>query len=1144
MLCFNDSLKTNSPFVIDLFMLQVEVCDRIPHLNLYDMHHVHTIGKQVLCLLAIVILFVRFTNAQQTISGKIISFSDQQVIPGATVISLKSGQGTITTSDGLFQLPYIWHDTLLIKFIGFETQRIPVNDNHDLLITLRPSQKTLGEVVVTALGVRKELKKVGYAIQEVNGNELVKARDQNPLTGLEGKVAGLSVGPSAEMMRQPTVLLRGNQITLYVVDGVPISSDSWNISPDDIASISILKGPVAAALYGSRAQYGAILITTKKGLQQKGWRVDVNSTNMFDKGFIAFPRLQNEYGPGENQLYAFADGRGGGLNDNDYDIWGPKFRGQLIPQYDGKYYPDSIFTTVFPGGYVWKGHIQPTPWIARGANNLQHFLRTGFQTNNNIALSATGDAYQLRFSVSQSYQQSIIPNMSLNIINFNTYGSYQINNRIRIESNVNVNRQFSPNFPDVDYGPNSLIYNVAIWTGSDWDVNAPDIRAIWQPGKVGIQQMFAEYQRYHNPWFMVYEWLREHYKTDIYGYVAGHYIFNPHLNLNLRTQITTYDLFRNEKMPYSAHPYGREQNKGDYREDRRSLFENNTDVELNYDYTVARKINFSGLIGASVRLFRYNSSWVSTDYLSVPGVYSFSNSLNPIQASSFASQMRVYSAYLSSDISLSKYATIGLTGRIDKSSALPPGHNSYFYPSISLASVLSDYIHLPQNISFLKLRASFATIHGDATSPTIGPAPFNTITQFGANPSGNSLYDYPLAYGNPYLSPYGGPDYSLIQTYSTSKPYNNMTAAYYSSNLYDPNLKTFNRVNFEQGFDIRFVQNRLGISATAFQYIDGPRILQNPISTATGYSYYYLNALKTKKTGYELTLTTTPIAVRDQFSWDILLNWSTFKDVYQDLPPGQTTYNTFFRKGDRVDKFYGSAFVKTKDGQIVYDNSGAPLINPVPQFLGYLNSKYEWGIYNEIKYKQFRLGFQFDGRVGGVTTDYIHNKTMRGGRNIETVQGKLGIARDLDDQHAGDPNWKGAYVGEGVVVSNGVPLNFDAVTGAITNYDQLKFSPNTTTIQVQPWTTIYYSTAEANLMSKTFAKLREVVMSYTFPEKWLSRSGIRQLTVSLVGRNLIYFYKDKRFKDVDVDQFNYGTSSTALQTPTTRRFGFNIQLSF
>jgi hypothetical protein len=202
---------------------------------------------------------------------------------------------------------------------------------------------------------------------------------------------------------------------------------------------------------------------------------------------------------------------------------------------------------------------------------------------------------------------------------------------LKVEANVNFNRQYTPNFPDVDYGPNSLLYNIAVWTGADWDVNAPDIRGEWQDGKVGTQSVFAEYQRYHNPWFMVNEWLRGHYKTDIYGYISGNYKIDDHLNINLRTQISSYDLLRTEKMPYSAHPYGREQNLGDYREDRRNLFESNSDIQLNYNYTIGGFLNLNGLIGGNARLFSYNSNFTSTDYLSVPEVYSFSNSLNPIQ---------------------------------------------------------------------------------------------------------------------------------------------------------------------------------------------------------------------------------------------------------------------------------------------------------------------------------------------------------------------------------------------------------------------------------------------------------------------------------------------------------------------------------
>ncbi len=221
--------------------------------------------------------------------------------------------------------------------------------------------------------------------------------------------------------------------------------------------------------------------------------------------------------------------------------------------------------------------------------------------------------------------------------------------------------------------------------------------------------------------------------------------------------------------------------------------------------------------------------------------------------------MRVLSAYYSLDATFGNFATISTTGRVDKSSAMPDNNNAFFYPSVSVSSVISDYVKLPAVISFLKVRGSFASVRSVATQATIGPAPFNTITALGTNPSGKSLYDNPLGYGNVYTSPYDGPDYSLLPFYSTSKPYNNQPVAYNTTSLYDPNIKTSLRVNYEEGFDIKFLKNRLGFSATAFQYIDGPSILNNPISTATGFGTYILNALKTKKTGYEFSLNGMPL---------------------------------------------------------------------------------------------------------------------------------------------------------------------------------------------------------------------------------------------------------------------------------------------
>lgn len=1094
------------------------------------MKHVYksltTLITMLLLGIAPVILY-----AQSKITG-IVNDETNLPLPGVSVLVKGSQTGASTNASGQFIITAKSTDILIFRSIGFEPKEVAVAGRSNITVQLKGISNQLGEVVVTALGIKKDSKKIGYATATVSGEELTLARDANPITGLIGKVAGLSVGPSAELLGAPNVSLRGNTISLYVVDGFPINTDTYNISPDDIESYTVLKGPAAAALYGNRASYGAILITTKKANKKdKGLAVDFNSSTSISKGFTAFPRIQHSYGPGENSFYTFVDGKGGapGGVDGDYDIWGPYFNGQLIPQYDSP---------------VVNGVRLGTPWTARGANNLNNFLQTGYQTNNNISISSTGENYTTRFSASQQHQQSYIPKEYLDIANFNMYAAFTPSKKWKFEANLDFNRQSTDNFPDVQYGPNSLIYNLAVWTGADWSVNSPDIKAIWQPGKEGIQSQFAEYTRYHNPWLLVNDWTRGHYKNDIYGYFSTNYKINDHLNATLRSQIDTYNILRTEDLPFSAHPYGREGNEGDYREDRRDLLDNNNELMLNYDYTVKNFINLSGVVGTNLRNFNYNSSWTSTDYLNVPEVYKFSNSKNAVQSTNFSSQMRVLSAYYSLDASFGKYATISSTGRIDKSSAFQTP-TTYYYPSLSVATVISDYIKLPSSISYLKGRVSFSNIRSDATSTTIGPAPYNTISVYGGTTSGNNpLFYNPLGYGTTYSSPYNGPDYSLNSSYSVVKNYNGQTAAYGSDYLYQNGIKTSTRVNYEEGFDVKFFNNRIGFSGTAFQYIDGPRILPNVISTATGYNIEYLNALKTKKNGYEGSLTGAVLKSKNGLNWDVTVNVSSYKEVYKDLPPGQDTYQTFFKAGDRTDKLYGTAFVRTPDGKIINDAAGKPLVNPVAQYLGNENAKFAWSIANRFQFRSISLGFQFDGSVGGVITDLLHQKTLQGGSSLETVEGAFGAARYQDWLNYGKKGYNGTYVGQGVVISNGAAINYDSKTGAVLNYGDLKYSPNTQTSFVQSYVSSYYNTDEANLMSKTYAKLREVTIGFDVPKKFLKEALIKKLTMSIYGRNLLYFYKDKRFKDVDLDQYNYAAASTGLQSPTLRTYGFNLNASF
>ncbi len=1010
-------------------------------------------------------------------------------------------------------------DVLVFSFSGLATVRKKIENEAALFIEMEPDTKSLDEVVVTALGVKKETKRLGYAVQEIKGADLVKAREPNPINGLAGKIAGLDVAINREMLAAPAVSLRGGNITLYVVDGMPITSDTWNISPDDIESYTVLKGLAATALYGSRAQNGAIIITTKKGKKNaKGYTIEINSSLQMDKGFIAVPKTQALYGGGDYSQYAFGDGKGGGINDGDYDVWGPKFEGQLVPQYDSPIDPVT-------------GTRKGTPYIARGANNMKNFIQAGLLNTNNISFSAATDRAAIRMSLSNSNQRGIIPNTKLNIYNFNVNTSYDLSNKIKIDGSLNYNRQATPNIPDVQYGPNSVIYSMTIWTGADWSVTDPNIRNYWQPGKEGVQSNFAEYQRYHNPWFMSYEWLRGHYKTDVFGNIGLTWKANKNLEAVLRGNITGNDVLRNEKMPYSAHPYGREGNRGDYREDRRSLIDNNVEGIVKYNGKLKDLLKVDALAGVNARSFAYNSSYTTTDYLNVPGLYSFSNSLNPVKAYSYNSHMLVLSAYTSVSVDVKNYVSLNLSGRVDKSSALRKEHNVYYYPSASVATVLSDYVKLPNVISFLKLRASYATAKAPDVTRYIGPAA------------------YPLGYGAPYVTVYGGPAFSLSDpAYTIATVYNNQTGAYAPGNKIDPNVQSSKQNSTEFGLDMKFLKNRLGFSATYYSNINGPRIVNSPLSETSGLNSLSSNAIKTKLSGVELSLSGTPVQKKD-LRWDVLVNWSTYKEIYKELPSNFENYQ--FHQGDRVDKLFASIVARTPDGQVINNSAGYPVYLPKAQYVGNGDVDFSWAINNKISYKTFSLSFQFDGKVGGIVQDYVRRKGTEGGSYISTVEGAVGAARDYEFHHYTDAGFAGSYIGEGVQISNGATIQYDPVTGVITNMSALQFKQNSSKVKwIQDYVSSYFNNFEHTSVAKTYAKLREVVLTYSIPAKYLGKkSFISKIDVSVVGRNLLYFFPSA-FHDIDVDQYsgrdinNNNSREPNLQTPTTRSYGVNLNIVF
>lgn len=1074
----------------------------------------------------IFLIIISVTAVAQQVTGKVIAQNDASAIEAASVQVKGTSSFVACGNQGEFSIKAKMGDILIVSMSGYKTLNYTINKLTDNIITLEVDYKSLNEVVVTALGIKKETKKLAYAIQEIKGADLVKAREPNAINSLKGKVAGLVVNVNSELLRQPSINFRGQGNILFVVDGVPIRTDTWNISPDDIESYSFLKGQTAAALYGSNAVNGAIIISTKKGTKDKrGFSIEYNSSTMFEKGFLAFPKVQDEYGPGSTGKYAFRDGVGGGVNDNDYDIWGPRFEGQLIPQYDGQFTAGQTYVTTYPDGSTFTGNIKPTPWLARGVDNLGRFLQTGLLSTNHLSIASQTDKYDIRFGIGHTYQKAIVPNMGLNITNFNIASGYNFSKKVRLSANVNYSRQYSPNFPDVNYGPNSLIYNMSIWAGSDWNVD--DMKNYWQEGKVGVQQKYAEYQRYNNPWFMVNEWKRGHYKNDLYGYLTLDWKFAPNFNLLLRPGISTYNLSRTEKMPYSAGSYSRDDRRGDYREDNRNLFESNNEIQVRYNNKLFKnRIQLDGMVGGNVQNVRYNSLYATTNYLNVPGVYNLNNSLLPLQSFNWQAEQTVLSGYYSFDFGINKYLTISTTGRLDKHSNLPNNKfkQQYFYFSAGGATVVSDYVKLPEVISFLKFKGSYATGRNPQTFGTIGPLGF-----LGGNP---------LAYGDTYQSPYGLGRYAFAKyTYNLGQGYNNTTGAAFTNSLNDPDIRADNKKTTELGFDVRVLKNRIGFDFTYFKTMS-ELLGDQSISQASGYNSITINNGTIRTTGLEVVINGAAIQKKD-FTWNIAVNWSTFKRVWADNP----NPTNWIKTGDRVDLVVSQGFVKLPDGRYLHNTDGLLMrmrdaVNggSAQRIFGNGDPDFIWGLANTIKYKNFSLGFQFDGVVGGLLWNQIRRRTISGGRHLETVQGDWGVHRPNDVKG-------GSYVGAGVTWTGVRPI-VDPVTGEITNFKDLTIVPNTKTVTVQNYASRYASGSERDFMyqDKTFAKLREITLTYTLPKSITKHvKAISSANISFVGRNLFLFYNQS--KDVDPDQFTQQVNSD-IQTPSTRRFGFNLNIVF
>lgn len=1045
------------------------------------------------------------------ISGRVLDAAGQPM-SGVSVAVKGSSRGTTTNANGEFSITVQKGDVLVFSSVDFASQEIVAEKTTTVTITLQPNEKALQEVVVTALGVKKEKAKVAYAIQDVKGELLQKAPETNVANNLVGKVAGLSIYTKSTLYENPEIYIRG-QSTLVVIDGVPTQTDFWNINPNDIESVNVLKGTAAAALYGSLGINGAIMITTKKGKAGgNGVEVSYNTTTQFQAGFLRVPKTQKEYGMGWNGYYAFIDGKGGGGWYDDYGyVWGPKLNQpdpstasgfMEVPQYNSPYDPNQLFEFQ-QNGYTDYSHYKPIPWITRGQNNLKNFLQNELSTTHNISVAGKTDRSDYRISVSHTYQKGQVPNTHLNSTNLSLAGSLKVTDKLRVESSIGYNKQYTPNYPETGYGPNNFFYNILLWMGPDVDIR--DLRNYWQPsggrstssgsfipyGVKDIQQMNYNYSWYNNPYYLAYEFQKGYTNDVIVAQLNATYDFTKDLQLLVRTGLTGNNATSEIKTPYSYINYGTSAApKGNYRVSNASNLLLVSDVLLTYKKTFLRDFSATVSAGASNRFTQAKSDFAQTNGgLTVPLAYNLRSSINPLSvggsnpdAGNSRVESQVGSVFGYTDLGYKNMVYLNFSARNDWTSTLQKPYNSFFYPSVSLSVIGSEIIQMPSFISYFKLRGSYANISSDVSA------------------------------------------YYTIPVYNSGTSWNGTPSLNLPGTIISPNIKPRKTISQEYGTELRFLKNRIGLDVTYFKYLEKNFPKDVPISQASGFNSIRLNADEIYRKGLEIILSGSPIRTKD-LRWDITLNYSRLRRTVKSYYGGEDIRDGV-KVGQRTDVYRTWAWERSPDGQIVYGSNGFPKYIDHVVNLGYYNPDWEFGALNTIAYKNFALSFSFDGRIGGLLYNGVEQKLYEGGMHPATSN------QYRDDSYAGNAT----YVGQGVVVTSG-DVQYD-VQGNIVS-DTRKFAPNTQAVKYIDWVFATYVNGipDANMYKRTFVKLREVTLTYNAPQSLMKKTPFKGASFSITGRNLA-LWSDAPFMDPD------GYEGTSLADPSYRNIGFNLNLKF
>ena len=1066
--------------------------------------------KNYKSILAIILLFltIQQANAQSVkVSGVVTAKSDGQPLPGVSIGIKGSTAGTQTDVQGRFTINANPNDVLRVSYLGFTPQEVPVtNSGGDLRIILQDAPNSLNEVVVTALNISKDKKTLGYAVQGLKSKDISEAKESNLVNALSGKIAGLQVTGSQGDMGSSRIVIRGetsvagNNQPLFVVDGVIVDNSQFqgangsrdfqnaisDLNTEDIESLSVLKGPNAAALYGSRAANGVILIKTKTGKGAKGLGITINSNTSFAT-LKVFPDYQNQYGQGANGKFSYVDGKGAGVNDGVDESWGPPLDGRLIPQF-------------YSNG-------KPEPFIAH-PNNVRDFFKTGVTLNNGVALAGSGEKFDYRLSYNNLHQTGVVPNSSQGRNSFLLNSTFRPNSKLTITTIANYIKDDAANLPGA-YGRRATSTMLQFtWFGRQVDVS--QLKNYRNPDGSTFNWNNSYYS---NPYFTAYENTVGQHKNRFIGSIDLNYKIVHGLSANFRTGTDYYNDRRKIKIAYGTNgtPFG------SYEEDAYTVNETNTEGRLQYTKKLNKDFSLDAFIGGNISTILNEQNDQVAPKLAVAGLYTLSNSRDPLVSSNYYGKLKTYSYFASAQIGFKNYAFLNLTGRNDWSSTLPLSSLSYFYPSVNGSLILSEALDLKSDVlSYLKLRGGWSKV-GKATDPYQLINTFDFKAPFVTNPG---------AVANPQQSA------STIDL--------------------NPNLKPETTTSGEVGVEAGFFKDRVRLDVSVYNTNSFNQILKVNVSPTTGYSQKLINGGSINNKGLEVQLGVTPVKTND-FSWDINVNYSRNKSKVISLYDegnlqnynlgSNRTVDVLAAVGQPYGALYGTSYTRDASGQIIIGANGTPVVNNTKKYLGKYTPDWLGSINNSVTYKNINVSFLVDARIGGSIYSNTNRTGTYTGVLASTLPGRGTANGGLSYYYPGNNSSVAAVqVNTGASAPSGETVYTD---GMVFKGVKADGTANNTIVPAQSYYKGFTNVDEAFVYSASYVKLREVKIGYTFPSQWVKGVGLQSATVSLVGRNLWIIHKNVPNIDPET-AFNTGNGQGLedLTLPTVRNIGFNVNLKF